>query len=105
MSGEIRVRVARNTADVLEQIGADEKGLVVADLEVGHLEILRLLERTDRRWPVLVIGPPEASALEWSLRELGALAVIFEPVNPSYLAALCRRVLKGVVETESEIIQ
>ncbi|MDP7278029.1 MAG: hypothetical protein QF363_21290 [Planctomycetaceae bacterium] len=105
LSGEVQVRAARNTADVLEQIGAGEKGLVVANLDVGHLEVLRLLERTDRRWPVLVVAPSEASALEWSLRELGALAVVFEPVNPSYLAALCRRALEGVAETESEIIR
>ncbi len=99
---KIRVKAARNTADVLEQTKAGEDGLVVADLDVGQPEVLRLLERSDRRWPVLVVGPAEASGLEWSLRELGAVAVVFDPVNPSYLAGLCRRALGAGRREESE---
>ena len=88
------IESAASVADVFELSNANRNGMLVADLEMGQAEVLRLLERWDRNWPIVVIGPPETAGLEWPLRELGATAVLFEPVNPSRLMATCRRVLK-----------
>tara|TARA_B100000470_G_scaffold202192_1_gene174868 strand:- start:1210 stop:1611 length:402 start_codon:yes stop_codon:yes gene_type:complete len=90
------IESAASVADVFELSNANRNGMLVADLEMGQAEVLRLLERWDRNWPIVVIGPPETAGLEWPLRELGATAVLFEPVNPSRLMATCRRVLKQV---------
>ena len=90
------VESAASVSEVFELSAGVRNGMVVADLEMGQAEVLRLLERWDRNWPVVVIGPQETAGLEWPMRELGATAVLFEPVNPSRLMATCRRVLKQV---------
>ena len=88
------VESAASLADVFELVNENQNGMVVADLDMGQAEVLRLLEGWDRTWPIVVIGPPETAELEWPLRELGATAVLFEPVNPSRLMTICQRVLK-----------
>ena len=87
------IESAASVADVFELSNANRNGMLVADLEMGQAEVLRLLERWDRNWPIVVIGPPETAGLEWPLRELGATAVLFEPINPPRLLAMCQRVL------------
>ena len=76
---------------------ASRRGVVVADLAAGQPDVLRLLEGWDRVWPIVVIGSPDTGELEWPLRELGATTVLFEPVPPSRLLAMCQRVLKNVI--------
>ena len=90
------VESAVSAAEVISWANSNRSGVVVADLTVGQPEVFRLLERWDWNWPIVVVGPPETAELEWPLRELGATAVLFEPVNPSRLLAMCRRVLWDV---------
>ena len=94
LPGDYRPEGAASLADVFELVDEDQNGMVVADLDMGQAEVLRLLEGWDRTWPIVVIGPPETAELEWPLRELGATAVLFEPGNPSRLMTICQRVLK-----------
>ena len=87
------VESARSVSEVISFADAKRQGVVVADLAVGQPDVLRLLEGWNRGWPIVVVGPREIAELEWPLRELGATSVLFEPVKPSRLLAMCRRVL------------
>lgn len=91
------IESATSVAEVESWANSNRTGVVVVDLAVGQPDVLRLLERWDRDWPVVVVGPPETAELEWPLRELGATAVLFEPVNPSQLLTMCQRVSHSVV--------
>ena len=88
------VESVASVAEVIARADACRSGVVVADLAVGQPEVLRLLERWERNWPIVVVGPSEIAELEWPLRELGATAVLLEPVNPSRLLGICQRVLR-----------
>jgi len=87
------VESAKSVLEVISFADAKRRGVVVADLAVGQPDVLRLLEGWNRGWPIVVVGPREIAELEWPLRELGATSVLFEPVKPSRLLAMCRRVL------------
>ncbi len=88
------VESARSVSEVISFVDAKRKGVVVADLAVGHPDVLRLLEGWNRSWPIVVVGPREIAELEWPLRELGATSVLFEPVKPLRLLAMCQRVIR-----------
>ncbi|HAA50773.1 MAG TPA: hypothetical protein DCE43_13745 [Planctomycetaceae bacterium] len=95
--GEIDdIESAGSVPEVFALADASRRGVVVADLAAGQPDVLRLLEGWDRVWPIVVIGSPDTGELEWPLRELGATTVLFEPVTPSRLLAMCQRVLKNV---------
>ena len=89
------IESAASVSEVMDRVGATWGGMVLADLSVGQPAVLRLLECWDRPWPIVVVGMPVMAELEWPLRELGATAVLFEPVNPSRLWRMCERVLEG----------
>jgi len=87
------VESASSVSEVISCADTKRYGVLVADLAVGQPDVLRLLERWNRSWPIVVVGPREIAELEWPLRELGATSVLFEPIKPLRLWAICRRVL------------
>ena len=96
VGGIDEIESAGSVSEVFSLADSSRRGVVVADLAEGQPDVLRLLERWDRGWPIVVIGSLDTGELEWPLRELGATTVLFEPVTPSRLLAMCQRVLKNV---------
>ena len=90
----VRVRGIRNAADVAG--GSAGIGVVVADLESAATECLALF-RAPPEVPVLVVSAAAQSSLEWSVRELGAVAYLTEPVSGDEVAATCRKIFGSCV--------
>jgi ActR/RegA family two-component response regulator len=93
---EVLVRPCRSAGDVLTLCRQAPGSIVVADFAAGTGDVLRLLEklishRTYAR--PLVIGSVDFAGLEWSARDLGAVAFVTDRINGGDLADFCRRIL------------
>jgi hypothetical protein len=90
------VRPCRSAADLITLCRSMPGSVVVIDIEAGIEAVLKCLERTLlSRLGVLplVVATSDARELEWTFRELGALAVVPDTTSGDDLAAMCRRML------------
>ena len=104
---DVRVRACNSTAD-LERMQAETEDdragdwagepsgvrVAVLDFDAAPAECLQYLgRRIGRRLdcPSIVIGSPRTAALEWSVRELGAVEFVVDFISGERLASLCRR--------------
>lgn len=104
---DVRVRACNSTVDLERmQVGTDDvyagaragapSGVCVGvlDFDAAPAECLQYLgRRIGRRLdcPSIVIGSPRTVALEWSVRELGAVEFVVDAISGERLARLCRR--------------
>ena len=91
---EVRVRSCRRAADIEPMLGEAPQSVLVLDLGIGPAECLQFLGRLIGRVsspPIIMVGPGKMAELEWSMRELGALAFLPDSVSGEELARLCRR--------------
>lgn len=73
---------------------AGEGCVLVLDFDAAPADCLQFLGRrvgNGRYIPSIVIGSPSTAALEWTARDLGALAFLVETPPGAALARLCRR--------------
>ena len=89
---QIRVRGCRRTAE-LRRLAASAD-VIVIDFDsdpAGCLQFLGGLADHRPVGPMIVIGSPQTAALEWIVRDLGALDFFPEAPAGHVLADLCRR--------------
>jgi DNA-binding NtrC family response regulator len=92
----VLIRPCRSVADLLVLCRSMPESVVVIDLDAGIKPALQCLEQALlSRLGVLplVVEAGDTRELEWTFRELGALAVLPETIRGDELAALCQRLL------------
>lgn len=91
---DVRVVACRSIADVEERSANVKRGVILLDLSAAAADCLRYLERRlgePGALPTFVIGPERMAALEWPVRDLGAMAYLTGAVAGHEMAALCRK--------------
>ncbi len=91
---EVRVRGCRSLKDVEELLADSPRSAAILELDADPGPALRTLARLMARSPsptILVVASPEYRELEWSVRELGAVAFLVEPIPGDEMAEYCRR--------------
>jgi DNA-binding NtrC family response regulator len=90
----VRVVECRSLVDVAERSTNLRRGVILLDLAFKTVECLRFLGRRlndGAALPVFVVGSAHLSALEWSVRDLGAAAFFAKTIPGHQMAELCRR--------------
>lgn len=99
------IRPCRSSADLLELCRLMPGSIVLIDLDAGVPAALRCLEQIGRlrlSHQEILVSTPHLNDLEWTLRDLGAMAVLPETVGRTELATACRRFLAEPVTIDSE---
>jgi hypothetical protein len=92
----VTVRACRRTRDLAALLADGERGVVVLDVSADPAACLDHLGRRPlAAIPTVVILTRGTRDLEWSLRELGATAVLDEFAPGHVLADACRRTWGG----------
>lgn len=92
----VAVRACRATADLDAVLPAWTRAVCVLELEHAPgacLTWLGRLRESGRDVAVIVCGSPATTSLEWTVRELGALAFFPDLPTGTEVAQLCRRLL------------
>ena len=91
---DVAVRGCRRVQDI---IGTAPPDVAVLHWDGAGLEIpsaVQTLREHSEELGILVILPASLHEVEWSLRDLGATAVLPEAEGGGRLAAVCRRILQ-----------
>ena len=91
-----RVRAVRTTRAILPLVRELPGSVVVLDFDAAPADCLRLigtLSETSSALPVAIASPALAE-LEWTARELGAVAFLPVTITGERLARLCARLLR-----------
>jgi len=91
---EVRVRACATIKDLEERLSLAPRAVCLLELEAGPPDCLETLRRLNTRRPsptIIVTAASLFRELEWSVRELGVLAFLEEPIAPDEMAAWCRR--------------
>lgn len=91
---DVQVRSCRSTADLTAAAESIAGGLIVLDLDASPGDCLQFLGRHTGRSSgeaVIAVGSKHTAELEWPLRELGAVEVLFDSATGENLARVCRR--------------
>ena len=90
----VRVRQRIRIVDLKQVNITDDFCVLVLDFDAAPADCLQFLGREAcslRRVTTIVIGSADAASLEWTIRDLGALAFLARAPRGDELARLCRR--------------
>jgi hypothetical protein len=89
---DVTVGACRRTRDLAALLAEAERGVIVLDVTADPAACLDHLSRTPHgSTPIVAILTRQTHDLEWSLRELGATAVLDEFEPGHVVADACRR--------------
>lgn len=91
---EVQVRTISSLAHAEDSLGRAANPILIVQLDVAPADCLRLLARLSNRSkhiPAIVLSSAEMVALEWPVRELGAVEFRSGFVPGFEIADLCRR--------------
>jgi len=104
LAEDARVIACRSLRDVEERLAGLKRGVVLLDASVAPGECLQFLRREmsdPESLPVMIIGAKRVAHLEWSFRELGAIAFFPQRIPGHEMASLCRRQWASTGESRS----
>jgi DNA-binding NtrC family response regulator len=91
---KVRVVACRSVRDVEERLTDVERGVVVLDASAEAADCLQFLKREmsdPNGLSIVIVGTKQLAHLEWSFRELGAVAFFSRKIPGHEMASLCRR--------------